>query len=545
MAKQTVFNSSSFPAACDQYLPLEGERPVKETCLCVHGHFYQPPRENPWTGEVEKQESAAPYHDWNERIYCESYQPNTKAKILDKGGKTVKTVNNFERISFNIGPTLMSWLEAKHPAAYQDILEADRASRTEHKDHGNALAQVYNHMIMPLANRRDQVTQVKWGIEDFKHRFQREPEGMWLPETACDEETIEVLVEAGIKFTILAPTQAKAVRAFHHHEWHHVESGNVNPKVAYRSFLRKDPNRYLDLFFYDGLIAKEVAFGSLAFEAKHFADQIERAKTKGLAHHQLIHVATDGETFGHHKAYGERALAYLLYVEAPKRGLRMVNYGEFLAENPPAFLVRLNEGEDGEGTSWSCSHGVKRWKTHCGCHGGGPEEWTQHWRKPLRESLDWLRDELVKIFEFYGNQVLKNPWEARDDYIQIMLSSSAETRWLFFERHAGKPLTDQEVLLSLKLLEIEKYAMLMYTSCGWFFTDISGIETVQILQYAARAIELAREITGKSLEEAFVKRLAEAKSNVRKLKDGRGVYEKLVKPFNVVIASERSERSNP
>ncbi len=506
----------------------------EEASLCIHGHFYQPPRENPWTEEIEKQESAAPYHDWNERIFRECYLPNTKAKLLDDHGKLVRTINNFEKISFNIGPTLFSWLETKHPKTYQAIVKADQTSRSAHKGHGNAVAQVYNHMIMPLANRRDQITQVKWGIQEFKHRFGRDPEGIWLPETACNEETLEVLIEEGIRFTILSPYQAEAVRNLNHTAWHDVSSGTIDPRVPYRFFLKRNSKKLIDLFFYDGHIAKDVAFGSLAFEATYFADRLETAKMKGHVHHQLIHVATDGETFGHHKAYGERALAYLLEAEAPKRGLHLVNYGEFLEENHPAFAVRLKQGETGEGTSWSCVHGVKRWKEHCGCRGGGLLEWTQHWRKPLRESLDWLRDELVETFESCGSRYLKDIWSARNDYVKIILDRSEKMRWEFFEQHAAKQLAKEEVAVSLKLLEMQKYAMLMYTSCGWFFTEISGIETVQILQYAARAIQLAHEVTQKSLEEEFLRRLAEAKSNVAEFKNGRGVWEKLVKPVSQI-----------
>ncbi|OGW84787.1 MAG: hypothetical protein A3C35_05715 [Omnitrophica bacterium RIFCSPHIGHO2_02_FULL_46_11] len=507
---------------------------TKEICLCVHGHFYQPPRENPWTGEVELQESAAPYHDWNERIHHECYLPNTKAKVLDEQGNLVKTVNNFEKISFNIGPTLFSWLEIKHPRTYHAILKAEEASRAMHHGHGNAIAQVYNHMIMPLATRRDKVTQTKWGIYEFKHRFGREAEGIWLPETACNEETLEVLIEEGVKFTILAPRQAEAIRTSHDGKWHDVSSGTINTKVPYRHYLKKDHAKFINLFFYDGPIAQEVAFGSLAFEARHFADRLEGALAKGHVQHQLIHLATDGETFGHHKAFGERALAYLLEVEAPIRKMSIVNYAEFLGKNPPTSAVRLKEGEHGEGTSWSCAHGVKRWKDHCGCRGEGPSEWTQHWRKPLRDSLDWLREELITVYEREASRYLKDIWQARDGYIKLILDSSEKSRWEFFEQHAIRRLSKEEVASSLQLLEMQKYAMLMYTSCGWFFTELSGIETVQILQYAARAMELARNITQQSFEEEFLKRLSEAKSNVAEYKNGRGVYEKLVKPASAV-----------
>ena len=507
--------------------------------LCIHGHFYQPPRENPWTGKIETQPSAVPYHDWNERIYHECYLSNTEAKILDKKGKVVEVVNNFEKMSFNVGPTLLSWLEAKHPKTYQKILEADKISQSVYKGHGNAIAQIYNHMIMPLANARDQITQLKWGIYEFKYRFQRDPEGIWLPETACNEKTLEILADEGIKFTILAPGQAKAVKNLKGTSWHDVSSGIIDPRFPYRLFVKGDPDKFIDLFFYDGPIAKELAFGNLAFDAIHFADALDQAMAKRETRAQLIHLATDGETFGHHKAFGERALAYLLNEAAPKRGYRIVNYGEFLESHPPRFEVSIQEGEDGDGTSWSCAHGVKRWKEHCGCHAGGPSEWTQRWRKPLRESLDWLRDELAKVFESYGGHLFKNVWEARNDYIKLILNHSSKTQWEFFEQHASKVLSDGEVILSLQLLEMERYAMLMYTSCGWFFNDISGIETVQILQYAARAIELVEQIAHQSFEKEFMERLAEAKSNVPEFKTGRGVYKKLVKPASVLSSHKK------
>ena len=505
----------------------------KEVCLCIHGHFYQPPREDPWTGEIEKQESAAPYHDWNERIYHECYLPNTRAQVFDEKGNLVKTVNNFEKIGFNIGPTLFSWLEAKHPDTYHTILEADQLSRPLHHSHGNAIAQVYNHMIMPLANLRDKVTQVRWGIADFKYRFGRNPEGMWLPETACDEETLEVLINEGIRFTILAPHQAEAIRAMNHEEWEELPQGALNSRMPYRCFLKKNPTKFIDLFFYNGTIARDVAFGDLAFEAKLFADSIERVKLKERRRSQLIHLATDGETFGHHKAFGERALAYLLEVEALKRGFKIVNHGEYLANHSPRYAVRLNEGEDGEGTSWSCAHGVKRWKEHCGCRGGGPPEWKQHWRKPLRKSLDWLREELTRVYEIYGRHFLKDVWAARNDYVHLILDPSEEARWHFFSKHARRILNGEEVKACFKLLEMQKYAMLMFTSCGWFFTEISGIEAVQILRYAARAIQLTREATQTSFEYEFLYRLSKARSNVSEFKDGRGVYEKLVKPTSL------------
>ncbi|MCB9799554.1 MAG: DUF3536 domain-containing protein [Candidatus Omnitrophica bacterium] len=510
----------------------------RQVCLCVHGHFYQPPRENAWLEEIEEQESAKPAHDWNERIYNECYRPNTAARVLDAKGKIIDVVSNFKWISFNFGPTLLSWMQEKHPDAYQAILDSDRQSCLEHYGHGNAIAQVYNHIILPLANARDKVTQVRWGIEDFRHRFGRSPEAMWLAETACNEATLEVLVDHGMKYLILSPYQADSIRPIDSPHWQDASDGKIDPSRPYRCYLKKDPSRYIDIFFYDGPVSRQIGFGDLLFDAKLFMASIEKAKGNERDT-QLIHVATDGETYGHHKAYGERVLAYVMNVTAPKHNYRIVNYGEYLAENPPQFAVKIQTGEDGMGTSWSCAHGVKRWKEHCGCRGDGPAEWTQHWRKPLKESLDWLSGELALLYEGRAREYLKDVWEARNDYIQVILDRSDESVNRFFQVHQKASLKEKERVECLKLLEMQRHSMLMHTSCGWFFTELSGIETVQILQYAARAIQLAFQVTHDSLEEAFMERLSEAKSNVREFGTGRQIYERFVlsKTFNLKNAA--------
>jgi alpha-amylase/alpha-mannosidase (GH57 family) len=505
--------------------------------LAIHGHFYQPPRENPWTEEIELQKSAAPFHDWNERIHHECYLPNARARVLEEDGRIVDIVNNFEMMSFNFGPTLLSWLERKHPDTYRAIVLADQASVRARGGHGNAIAQVYNHMVMPLASRRDKVTQVRWGVEDFRHRFGREPESIWLPETAANEETLEVLVEEGFKFVILGPSQAEAVRPLGEArnrpgdgDWRDVSHGQIDPKRPYRTFLKDRPDRFIDVFFYDGPVSKAIGFEDLLFSSARFAERLASAADPRDSGDQLVAAATDGETYGHHKPFGDRVFAYLAMVEAGRRGFRVVNFAEYLAAHPPAHEVRLKAGEGGEGTSWSCPHGVRRWKDHCGCRGGGPSHWAQHWRRPLREALDRLRDELGRIFETRGREFFQDPWDARDGYIRVVLDRSEESIARFMDRHSKKPLAREELTLALKLLEMQRQAMLMYTSCGWFFTDLSGIETVQILQYAARALELAEEISGLSLEEDFVRGLAHAKSNFAELRDGRGVWERFVRP---------------
>lgn len=504
---------------------------TQNVCLCIHGHFYQPPRENPAIGEIERQPSAAPFHDWNERIHYECYMPNAMARVLDKNGKIINIVNNYESMSFNFGPTLFSWMAAKHPDTYEAILKADRKSREHHKGHGNAMAQVYNHIIMPLANARDKNTQVRWGIRDFEYRFQRKPEGMWLSEAACNEETLEALMENGIKFTVLAPQQAAKIRPLKGGDWKDVSKGSIDPRHAYRYLSKKGTKKFIEIFFYDGPVANDLGFGNLAYDAKALADRIEQARG-GISseHAALIHISTDGETFGHHKAFGDRTLAYLLSVEAKNRNLRVVNYAEFLVENPPEWEVQIHLGENGKGSSWSCVHGVKRWAENCGCRTGGPAEWNQEWRKPLREALDWLRDEMAQRYESGASVYFKDVWKAREDYIDILLEGLEKKQKDFFQRHSIKQLKKDEQIASLKWLECQRYALFMYTSCGWFFDELSGLEASQVLFYALQAIALCREVSGVNLESGFLDRMSHAKSNIKEFRNGRVICERLIKP---------------
>ncbi|MFA5060528.1 MAG: DUF3536 domain-containing protein [Candidatus Omnitrophota bacterium] len=503
----------------------------KKTHLCIHGHFYQPPRENPWIEEIEAQENVGGiYHDWNERISSECYHPNAFARVLDGEQQIENIVNNYESLSFNFGPTLLSWMEKYDPRTYERIIEADRKSIKERGGHGNALAQVYNHIIMPLANRRDKITQVKWGIADFKKRFGRTPESMWLAETACNEESLQVLIEEGMKFLILAPHQAEKIKRFSDAHWSDVSGGNVDPTHPYRCFLNDSSGRYIDIFFYDGPVSKSVAFDDLVNDARIFAHRLENARRPDRRHTELIHVATDGETYGHHKIFGDRALAYLLKTEAAKHGFVITNYGEFLEKFPPEYEVKIKSGENGLGTSWSCAHGVKRWSDHCGCRGDGPGHWRQDWRRPLRETFDWLRDELALIFTKEGNKYFHDAWEARNDYINVVLDRSHKSREDFFRKHAKYILSKDDVVICYKLLEMQRSAMLMYTSCGWFFTEVSGEETVQVIKYAARAVQLAESVIKADLTTEFSSRLRKIKSNMEYFGDGEGVYEHLVKP---------------
>jgi alpha-amylase/alpha-mannosidase (GH57 family) len=494
-----------------------------ERWVCIHGHFYQPPRENPWLETVEIQDSAHPYHDWNERITAECYAPNGAARILDGERRIVDIVNNYSRISFNFGPTLLAWLERHAPAAYRAIVEADRESRGRCGGHGAALAQGYNHLILPLATRRDKVTQVVWGIRDFEHRFGRRPEGMWLPETAVDLETLEVLAEHGICFTVLAPRQAAAVRRVAGGSWRDVGGGRVDPSRAYRQTLPS--GRTIALFFYDGPISQGIAFEHLLDDGEAFAGRVTGAFVDSRQWPQLVHIATDGETYGHHHRHGDMALAYALSRIERGGHARLTNYGEFLERHPPTHAVRIAER-----TSWSCAHGIERWRSDCGCRGGADPRWNQGWRAPLRDALDWLRDELAPRYERAAAELLTDPWAARDGYIAVVLDRSPESLDRFFTAHAARALTPDERTRALELLELQRHTLLMYTSCGWFFDELSGLETVQVIQYAGRAVQLAEKLFDEPVEGAFLERLARARSNLAEHGDGRRIYEKWVKP---------------
>ncbi len=495
--------------------------------LCVHGHFYQPPRENPWLETVEIQDSARPYHDWNARVTAECYAPNTASRILDGDRRIVEIRNNYRRISFNVGPTLLAWLEEAAPETYAKILEADRASRDQHGGHGNAIAQAYNHAILPLANGRDKHTQVVWGIADFRRRFGREPEGMWLPETAVDTESLEVLAAHGIAFTILAPHQAARVRPVGEEAWTDVQGGRVDPSRPY--LCRLPGGASIVLFFYDGPISRAVAFEGLLNSGEAFANRLAEGFRADRQGPQLVHIATDGESYGHHHRFGEMALTHALRLIEMRGAARLTNYEEFLALAPPDHEVEIVAP-----TSWSCVHGIERWRSNCGCNAGHPG-WNQEWRKPLREALDWLRDELATVYEDQTRPLLRDPWAARDAYIDVILDRGPESVDTFFAAHGQDGLAPEARLQALWLLEMQRHALLMYTSCGWFFDELSGIETVQVIKYAARAIQLAERF-GARLEDEFIGRLAAAKSNLLRWRDGAGVYRRAVRPSFVTLA---------
>ena len=496
--------------------------------VCIHGHFYQPPRENPWLEAIELQDSAFPYHDWNERVTAECYASNAASRILDDQGRIVKIINNYSKISFNFGPTLLAWMKKNAPDVYHAVLKADQESRRRFSGHGSALAQAYNHMILPLANRRDKTTQILWGIRDFEHHFRRRPEGMWLPETAVDLETLDILADQGIHFTILAPHQAHRVRPVGTKKWQNVSGGKVDPRGAYVQQLSS--GRRIVLFFYDGPISRAVAFEGLLSNGEHLARRLVSAFSKDPKRPQMVHIATDGESYGHHHRNGDMALAYALHFIEINGLAQLTNYGQYLERHPPAHEVEIFGN-----SSWSCAHGIERWRSDCGCHAGAGMGWSQAWRRPLREALDWLRDRLAQSYEEKGPWPLffKEPWELRNAYIRVILDRSPQTVDAFFGQHAVKMPEGAERVTALKLLEMQRHAMLMYTSCGWFFDELSGIETVQVIQYAGRALQLAREVFGDALDADFLELLERAKSNIPAHKDGRTIYEKFVRPAMV------------
>jgi alpha-amylase/alpha-mannosidase (GH57 family) len=515
--------------------------------ICIHGHFYQPPRENPWLETVETQDSAAPYHDWNERICAECYATNGAARIVNRESLITRIMNNYARMSFNFGPTLLSWLAEKAPRTYRMILDGERRSRGMFKGHSSAMAQVYNHIILPLANRRDRLTQIRWGIQDYKHRYGIAPEGMWLAETAADNESLELMAAEGIRFTVLAPVQAKRFRPITVEkiaaegktrasevvqsagDWVSTPNASIDTTRPY--LVRFESGLSIVVFFYDGVISRGVAFEGLLNSGEGFVSRLKRG-FKDNDQPQLVNIATDGESYGHHHRHGEMALAYALRLLQQDTEVGLANYGSFMAEFPARYEAEINEN-----TSWSCSHGVERWRSNCGCN-GGHAGWNQNWRGPLREALDDLRDGLTPLTEKLGNTLFKDVWAARDGYIEVILDRTPDSVEHFLAAHQEHELTAEERIQALSLMEMQRHAQLMYTSCGWFFDDISGIETEQIIAYAARVLQLASDLfehDAYGLEPAFVATISRAKSNDPVAGDGAKIYETQARTLGLTL----------
>jgi alpha-amylase/alpha-mannosidase (GH57 family) len=490
--------------------------------ICIHGHFYQPPRENPWLETVETQDSAAPYHDWNERVCAECYAPNGAARILNDKKQITRILNNYARINFDFGPTLLSWLKENAPRTYRNILFGERRSRDSYDGHSSAMAQVYNHIIMPLASERDRITQIRWGIADYKSHYGIAPEGMWLAETAADTRTLELLADQGIQFTVLAPHQCKGIRPLEEGaSWTDTPGATVDTTRPY--LVRFKSGASIAVFFYNGPASRAIAFEGLLDSGDNFCARLKSSFKEGTQP-QLVHVATDGESYGHHHKHGEMALAYALLLLERDKTVRLANYGMFLAEHPAEYECEIEEN-----TSWSCIHGVERWRSNCGCNGGLP--YNQLWRAPLRQALDELRDALVPLSEQEGGKLFKDVWAARDAYIALILDRSEETKAGFLSQHQSHVLSAGERERAIELMEMQRHTQLMYTSCGWFFDDIGGIETVQIIAYAGRVLQLAKKLfksQSAGLEPRFLERMALAKSNDPSRGDGAQIYKACV-----------------
>jgi len=472
--------------------------------VVLHGHFYQPPRENPWLEYVETEATAAPFHDWNQRIEAECYRAVAAARIPDGSGRITRIVNALERMSFDFGPTLLEWLEDEAPDTYRTVLEADAASCRALGGHGNAIAAPYHHVILPLATRRDKTTEVRWGIADFRRRFGREPEGMWLPETAVDDETLDVLAEQGIAFTILGPQQVRRAPA-----------GGLPGRYTTRG------GRSIALFVYDGGLSHDVAFGQLLTDAYAWVGRM--MATGGGAPAALVSLATDGETFGHHHKFAEMALAKVLEILEQRADAVVTNYAAFLAAHPAVEPVELVEP-----SSWSCVHGVERWRSDCGCRLAPEKGWNQKWRAPLRAAVEWLAGELDKTFELEGGALFRDPWAARDAYGATRGSGVGAIGELVAS-HAGRPLSAAEAVRARELLALEHDALAMYTSCAWFFDDVGGLEPLQAMRYGAHAIELAGPMAAR-LESGFAQRLADAVSNDPAVGDARKIFLEQARP---------------
>jgi alpha-amylase/alpha-mannosidase (GH57 family) len=486
--------------------------------LIVHGHFYQPPRDDPWTGEIDREPSAAPYHDWNERIDAECYRANAFARIYQRD-RVLDLVDNYRFLSANFGPTLARWLERHAPTAIDRAVAADREARAR-LGWGGGVAQAYHHAILPLCDALDRATQIRWGLEDFRHRYGHAAPGMWLPECAADRATLADLIDHGLAFAVLAPRQARRVRP-PGGDWR--EASRLDTGRGYR-FLHPDGSgRSLALFFYDGDLAHAVAFGGALRSSAHLVAALEEAslRTDGL-----VHIAVDGETFGHHHRWGERVLAWTLGHEMSRRGFRLSNYAAELAAAPPTWEVELDLGEDGRGSSWSCAHGVGRWERDCGCRLTPGAQ--QSWRGPLRAALDLLRDRSRLFYAVEAGELLRDPWRARDAAGGLLADRSAEAAAHFLAEHGRRELRPRERRHALALLEMQRRLLAMYASCGWFFDDVAGLEARLVMRQAARAIDLWAELGGDPPVSDALDLLAAARSNDPASGSGADVFRRVL-----------------
>ena len=493
--------------------------------LCIHGHFYQPPREDPWLREVLPEGSAAPSLHWNERISRESYGPLAWARRSDGEGRIIEIINTYSWISFNLGPTLLSWMERGDPSTYARIRHGD-ADSVQRWGHGNAMAQIFHHIIMPLASPLDKDVETAWGLHDFEARFKRPAEGMWLSEAAVDTASLEVLAREGVQYVILAPRQAKAVAPLDREEWHPVAEHELDVTQPYRVDLPS--GRSIAVFFYHGPMSQAVAFERLLENGENFWQRIGGFfRDRGNSDSGLLSLATDGETYGHHFQFGEMALAYVLAQTFYERdNVRLTNFGAYLAERPPKVRVKLHEP-----SSWSCVHGVERWRSDCGCSTGRHPGWNQRWRAPLRQGLEKLKLGFDKHFFGTGGALFQDPKQALLDYGKVLAGSQDQDSFIL--EHFQKKLTAPQRQTAWRLLGMQQWGLASLASCAWFFDEISRIEPLNGLTYALRAMELCQLTGGASLEEqeaGLCGILETAQSNYAEKGNGRELYLDEVRP---------------
>ena len=501
------------------------EKKEGRTSLILHGHFYQPPRENPFIGIVPKQASAAPYLDWNERIWHDCYSANAHSRYLSPEGRIISITNNFSYISYNFGPTLLSWLEQNHPETIEMLIEADKES-IKRLGHGNAMAQSFNHTILPLDSTKDARLQIEWGAMDFERRFGRKAEGMWLPECGINKDVIQLLADEGIRFAVLSPWQCKAVEE---------SDGRTallqgKPAPYWQPYiLTGTRGGEISAFFYHPGLAESISFGHILRSADNLYQMLKGIKDtdrKGL-----IHTATDGEIYGHHEPYGDMALAALIRKVEERNDFVLDNYGSYLESHPAKLHAELHQGEDGKGTSWSCSHGVSRWYKDCGCTTGGQEGWNQAWRTPLRNGLNNLGAKLSTIFQ---DEVRKIFGESVDPY-EILKKAGREfcgavsMRTFIEDLHKEYHFASTYDVEIAHLLSGVKNKHFSFTSCGFFFAELSGIEPRQNIKYALYAIRMFQPYCQGDLLYPFLSDLRKAKSNIKTQGDGMNIAQEEMK----------------
>ncbi len=483
----------------------------------IHGHFYQPPREDPWLGDILPEGSAAPEVNWNQRILKESYAPMAWARRSDDQGRVFEIINCYEWMSFNFGPTLLCWLERADPQTYQRVLDADKAS-IQRLGKGNAMAQIYHHVILPLASDLDKRLETAWAVEDFAARFGRQPEGMWLAESAVDIPSLEVLADYGVKFTILAPRQARAVAQGPGQEYVPVQEHELDIMHPYSVELPS--GRDMAVFFYQGGLSQAVAFERLLEDGERFFTRMSQAHPG----HGVLSLGTDGETYGHHFPFGEMALAHVISQAREGRdGMFITNPAAWLQANPPTRLVQLWEP-----SSWSCVHGVERWRNDCGCTTGDTPNANQAWRTPLRNGLNDMKAAIDAHFFDQGAKLFKDAEQALLEYGRIL--AGAVSRKEYDTLHFAPRLSAQNKRNAWRLLEMQQWALSSFASCAWFFDEISRIEPINCMTFALRAMELCRQTDGPDLETAFTDTLAQARSNYQEKGTGKDLFRAEVVP---------------